>query len=148
MAKQELDKAPLFNIFFKRMNILVDRKSKVGSHKAFLKAAEHIDKNQSVFLFPEGTISKEAPKLRVFKNGAFKLAIDKQIPVVPVVFLTNWKIMQNGGFFKSNGRPGVAKIVINKPIETKGMTEQDLVSLKAKVQQVIEYELAKEYENR
>lgn len=140
MGKQELDKAPLFRIFFKEMNILVDRSSNVGSHRAFMKAGACIDKGQSVFLFPEGTISSHG-KLRGFKNGAFKLAIEKQIPIIPVTYLNNWKLLQNGGFFKAHGRPGISNVVIHEPISTVGMTEQDLVSLRAKVREVIEKEL-------
>lgn len=142
MGKQELNKAPLFRIFFKEMNILVDRASNVGSHRAFRRAGIDIDQGHSVFLFPEGTISSFG-KLRGFKNGAFKLAIEKQVPIVPVTFLNNWKLLQNGGFFKAYGRPGISRIVIHEPISTVGMTEQDLVSLRTKVYDVIQEELSK-----
>lgn len=141
MGKQELKKAPLFNIFFKKMNILVDRKSKVGSHKAFIQAGQEIEKGNSMFLFPEGTISKEPKKLKPFKNGTFKLAIDKQVPVVPITFLNNWKLLQNGGFFKANGRLGISKVIIHPPIETKGMTEVDLVSLRHQVHSIIQQDI-------
>jgi 1-acyl-sn-glycerol-3-phosphate acyltransferase len=142
MGKQELDKAPLFRIFFKEMNILVDRKSNVASHRAFMRAGSDIDRGHSVFLFPEGTISNSG-KLRGFKNGAFKLAIEKQVPVVPVTFLNNWKLLQNGGFFKSFGKPGISRVVVHEPISTIGMTEKDLVSLRTKVYDVIQAELDK-----
>ncbi|MCE3280977.1 MAG: 2-acyl-glycerophospho-ethanolamine acyltransferase [Bacteroidetes bacterium] len=128
------------------MNILVDRKSNVASHRAFMRAASDIDRGHSVFLFPEGTISNFG-KLRGFKNGAFKLAIEKQVPVVPVTFLNNWKLLQNGGFFKSFGKPGISKVVVHEPISTVGMTEQDLVSLRTKVYDVIQAELDKYNKN-
>lgn len=142
MGKQELDKAPLFRIFFKEMNILVDRSSNIGSHRAFMRAGADIDKGHSVFLFPEGTISSFG-KLRGFKNGAFKLAIEKQVPIVPITFLNNWKMLQNGGFFKAHGRPGISRVVVHEPILTAGMTEKDLVSLRTKVYDVIQEELEK-----
>jgi 1-acyl-sn-glycerol-3-phosphate acyltransferase len=140
MGKQELDKAPLFRIFFREMNILVDRSSNTASHRAFMRAGQDIDKGDSVFLFPEGTISSFG-KLRGFKNGAFKLAIDKQVPIVPVTYLNNWKLLQNGGFFKAHGRPGISRVVIHEPIPTAGMTEKDLVSLRTKVYEIIQKEL-------
>jgi 1-acyl-sn-glycerol-3-phosphate acyltransferase len=146
-GKQELNKAPLFRIFFKEMNILVDRKSRLGSHKAFVKAAHEIEMGNSMFFFPEGTISNLAPELRSFKNGAFKLALEKQVPIVPVTFLNNWKLLQNGGFFKSNGRPGVARVIIHKPVVTAGMTEEDLVPLREKIFSIINNDLKQEYEN-
>lgn len=140
MGKQELDKAPLFRIFFKEMNILVDRSSNIGSHRAFIRAGEEIDKGHSIFLYPEGTISS-AGRLRGFKNGAFRLAIEKQIPIVPVTYVNNWQLLQNGGFFKAHGRPGISRVVIGEPISTKGLTENDLVSLRTKVHEIIQTEL-------
>ncbi|HRG38172.1 MAG TPA: lysophospholipid acyltransferase family protein [Bacteroidia bacterium] len=144
MGKQELNKAPLFNIFFREMNILVDRKSAMSSHRAFLRAANELKNGNSVFLYPEGTISSSG-KLRGFKNGAFKLAIEQQVPIVPITYLNNWKLLQNGGFFKASGRPGVSRIIVHEPISTTGMTEDDLVSLRSKVHQLIADELEKKH---
>jgi 1-acyl-sn-glycerol-3-phosphate acyltransferase len=141
MGKQELNKAPLFRIFFREMNILVDRSSTMSSHRAFVRAALEIKHRHSVFLYPEGTISS-AGKLRGFKNGAFKLAIEQQVPIVPITFLNNWKLLQNGGFFKAHGRPGISRIIIHEPIPTIGMTEDDLVSLRSKVHAIISGDLA------
>jgi 1-acyl-sn-glycerol-3-phosphate acyltransferase len=141
MGKQELNKAPLFRIFFREMNILVDRSSTMSSHRAFMRAAMEIKHGHSVFLYPEGTISSGG-KLRGFKNGAFKLAIEQQVPIVPITFLNNWKLLQNGGFFKAHGRPGISRIIIHEPISTTGMTEDDLVSLRSKVHAIISGDLA------
>lgn len=140
MGKQEIDKAPLFRIFFKEMNILVDRKSISGSHKAFIRAGHEIDKGHNVFIFPEGGISSSGALLN-FKNGAFKLAIDKQIPIVPISYLNNWRRLQNGGFLKVKGGPGVSRVIVHTPIPTLGMTENDLVSLRTKVRDIIMNEL-------
>lgn len=142
MGKQELNKAPLFRIFFREMNILVDRKSTTSAHRAFMRAAAEIKSGHSVFLYPEGTISSGG-KLRPFKNGAFKLAIEQQVPIVPITFLNNWKLLQNGGFLKSHGRPGISRIVIHEPIATVGMTEDDLVSLRSRVHAIISTTLEK-----
>lgn len=132
MAKLELNKAPLFNVFFKDMQISVNRKSRSGSHKAFLRAGEEIDAGHSVFIFPEGTISSNGI-LKPFKNGPFKLAVEKQVPILPITFVNNWKLLQNGGFFKSYGRPGISKAIIHAPIQTTGMTEENIVNLRAQV---------------
>jgi 1-acyl-sn-glycerol-3-phosphate acyltransferase len=146
MGKQELRKAPLFNIFFKEMNILVDRKSKIGSHRALEEAAKKIDEGHSVVLFPEGTISREAPKLRAFKNGAFKLAIEKQVPIVPISFINNWKLLQDRPFLQGLSRPGLALVEVHRPISTKGLTLDDLLTLKAQVENVIENSLNKHHQ--
>ncbi len=132
MGKYELKKVPLFREFFRDMNIAVNRKSTTDAHKAFVKAGEEIDRGNSIYIFPEGTISSKGELIK-FKNGAFKLAIDKQVCILPVTYLNNWKILQNGGFFKSFGNPGIAKIVIHQPISTVGMTDENLVSLRTQV---------------
>ncbi len=136
LAKAELMKAPLFKLFFEGMDIPVDRKSRANAHKSIIKSAESIDKGQSMVIYPEGTISENGV-LKPFKNGAFKLAIEKQVPIVPIVHLNNWKLLQNGGYFKSNGRPGISKIVILEPIETKGLSEENLVDLRDRVHKLI-----------
>ena len=142
MAKAELLQIPLFSLFFKYMDIPVNRKSKMDSHKAFTDAGKKIDEGYSLIIYPEGSISNEGV-LKPFKNGAFKLAIEKQIPVVPIICLNNWKLLQNGGFFKSFGRPGIAHIIMGRPIETKGMTEENLVNLRDEVRNIILDELLK-----
>jgi len=140
VGKQELDKAPLFRVFFKRMNILVNRKSNVDSHRAYLHSGEKIDKGQSVFIFPEATISSSGNMIP-FKNGAFKLAIDKQVPIVPIVFYDNWKRLQNGGFFTANGSPGIVRARMLSVVHTKGMTNADLIPLREKLKGIIQESL-------
>lgn len=142
MGKAELLKIPLFKYFFVYLDIPVKRASASESHKALIKTGKAIDNNLSVVIYPEGTIGDKG-KLRAFKNGAFKLAIEKQVPIVPVVNLNNWWFLENGGFFKSNGRPGFPKIVVGDPIYTKGMTEENIVDLKEKVYTFTQNELDK-----
>lgn len=140
MGKAEIEKAPLLRIFFRDMNIYVNRKTRSGSYAAFVAAGEKLRSGQSVFIYPEGTIEARG-QLRNFKNGAFRMAIENQVPVVPVTFKNNWRLLQNGGFFKSFGRPGLAKITVHKPVPTLGMTEEDLVSLRGTVRETILREL-------
>jgi 1-acyl-sn-glycerol-3-phosphate acyltransferase len=78
-----------------------------------------------------------------FKNGAFKLAIDKQVPIVPIIFFDNWKHLQNGGFLTSNGRPGKVRALMLNAVETKGMTNADLLPLREKLRAVMQESLAK-----
>lgn len=142
MGKAEIEKAPLFRIFFRDMNIYVNRKTRTGSYAAFVAAGNKLAHGESVFIFPEGTIESKG-NLKPFKNGAFKMAIEHQVPIVPVTFKNNWRLLQNGGFFKSHGRPGRSRIVVHKPVPTKGLTEADLVSLRHTVRETILAELHK-----
>jgi 1-acyl-sn-glycerol-3-phosphate acyltransferase len=142
MGKYELLQIPLFKYFFKYLDIPVNRKSIKDSHKAFSDAGKKIDEGLSQVIYPEGTIS-EFGKLKPFKNGAFKLAIEKQVPIVPVANLNNWKYLQNGGFFKSYGSPGRPVIVVGEPIDTREMSEKNIPELKEKVHTFIAKELEK-----
>ena len=147
MAKKELLRVPLFGNFFKDMDIAVDRKSKIGSHKALIRAGQDIDKGHSVVMFPEGTIAPDAPKMRNFKNGPFKLAIDKQIPIVPITFLTNYKILPAKNNYYKHGGPGLAKVIIHKPVPTAGMGENDLIPLRENIKSIIGKAI-EDHENR
>jgi len=142
MGKYELLQIPLFKYFFVYLDIPVNRKSMKDSHKAFSDAGKKLDEGLSQVIYPEGTISEHG-KLRPFKNGAFKLAVEKQVPIVPVANLNNWKFLENGGFFKSNGRPGIPRIIVGDPISTEGMTETNIPELKEKVITFINAELKK-----
>ncbi|MDI1355426.1 MAG: lysophospholipid acyltransferase family protein [bacterium] len=144
MGKHELLKIPLFGLFFEHLDIPVNRSSITAAHKAFTIAGQKLDQGLTQVIYPEGTISTNG-KLKPFKNGAFKLAIEKQVPIVPVANLNNWWFLQNGGFFKSNGRPGIARVVVGDPISTIGLTEKDVPELKEKVHTFIQSELNKFY---
>ena len=147
MGKHQLKKIPLFKIFFKDMDIAVDRTSRMGAHRAWLRAAEELNKNRSVVMFPEGTIPCNVPTLLPFKNGPFKLAIEKQVPIVPVTFINNYKLFPELDQKGHDGGPGIAYAVIHAPIDTKGMTDQNLVHLRTQVFNTINDTL-QENENR
>ena len=75
-----------------------------------------------------------------FKDGAFKIAIEKQIPIVPVTIPYNWLILPDDG--KWSGRPHIAMAIFHEPIETRGMTLENLGELMTKTREVITKELA------
>lgn len=133
MGKQELAKLPLFGIFFREMDIAVDRSSRMASHRAWLRAAEDIDKQRPVVMFPEGTISPKAPELLAFKNGPFKLAIEKQVPILPVTFLNNYEIFPDPDQSGNDGGPSSACVIIHAPVTTTGMSDENLVPLRKQV---------------
>jgi 1-acyl-sn-glycerol-3-phosphate acyltransferase len=144
MGKAELLKVPLFKKFFARMNIPVNRKSRFDSHRAFTRAGNDIDKGISITLFPEGTIHHNECRMGRFKNGPFRLAIEKQVPIVPITFMNNWILLPDD-FHRHIGQPGIARIIMHEPIDTKGMTEANLDELKQKVYDVISAPLKKKY---
>ena len=147
MGKYELLRWPLFRIFFKGMDIAVNRGSRMEAARALRHAAEAIDRGSCIALFPEGTIPDTAPRMKHLKNGAFRLAIEKQVPIVPVTFLNHWKIFGEPTDLLSRGRPSIARAIVHPAIPTGGMTEADLVRLRMRVHDVIEAPLIKTYGN-
>jgi 1-acyl-sn-glycerol-3-phosphate acyltransferase len=145
-GKKEIEKWPLFHIFYTSgMNILVDRHNKIGALKSFKKMMAVIDDGHPLVILPEGTIPKDAPRLGEFKPGAVSIAIQKQIPIVPVTQLTNWKRLQRNGFIKGKSSPGIAEVIIHKPISTKGLTRKDAEALQNQLHDVINAPLKQLY---
>lgn len=138
IGKYELLRWPLFNIFFRDMNIAVNRGNKVEAGKAFRKAAHAIDRGTSIAIFPEGTIPDYTPRMKPFKDGAFKLAIEKQVPIVPITFIDHWRLFGEPLELLARARPGMARAVIHDAIPTSGLTELDLPELRRRVYEVIE----------
>jgi 1-acyl-sn-glycerol-3-phosphate acyltransferase len=143
MGKHELLKWPLVRMFFYEMNIAVNRTNHKAAHNALIRAAEAIDKGSCLVLFPEGTIPLNSPNLGRFKMGAFKLAIEKQVPIVPITFKNNWRLL--GDLVPGNYRasPGTAHITVHEPVITAGMGEKDLVPLRNQVYDIIHHSLSK-----
>ena len=114
------------------LDIPVDRKRPSSGKAALEEAAKRLRSGEHMIIFPEGTITSSG-KLIPFKNGPFKLALDTQVPIVPLAFKNNWKYLQNGGFFKSLGQPGFPTLTIGKPILTDASNTDSLEEIKQKV---------------
>lgn len=135
VGKKELAKMPIFGYFYKKACILVDRSSAVSRQRTMIMAAEKLAKGLSVCIFPEGGVpDNEEVVLDEFKDGAFRLAIDFEIPVVPMSFI-GLKKMFPFRFFA--GHPGVVKVYQHPFIETKGLTQRDKPELKEQTRTVI-----------
>ena len=74
---------------------------------------EELGKGNPLVIFPEGTRSEEPPTPDPFKPGAFAVAIQMQVPVLPVSFITNWKLLGRGGIFNGKAGPGISEIIID-----------------------------------
>lgn len=129
LAKKELKYVPFFGQYLYFSNaIFVDRSSSqhAQSLASLHKAAQQLLFTQSSLLvFPEGTrtLSKEH-NMRTFKKGAFHVAIEAGVPIVPVVCENHWRIYRPGVF---NG--GMCKISVLPPISTKGLSSADATRL-------------------
>ena len=126
VGKKELAKIPLFGFFYKRTSILVDRSSEKSRKAVFLRAQRRLKQGLSICIFPEGLVPDEAVVLDTFKDGAFRLAINHQIPIVPMVFLDNKKRFSYTFF---SGSPGRMRVKIHPFLETEGLTIKDTKAL-------------------
>jgi 1-acyl-sn-glycerol-3-phosphate acyltransferase len=137
MGKEELKDALVTGLFFRSVDIPVNRDSKMSSYRAFKKAGEKLQEGITLVVFPEGKIGEDyPPTLQEFKNGPFKLAIDFKIPIIPVSSSNTWEKLWDDGT-KYGTRPGICKIHVHKPIETAHLTADDTDALKEEVYGII-----------
>lgn len=150
MGKAELEKWPFVGIFFKKqMDISVNRSSVRQSALAFQKANLQLLKGNSIAIFPEGTISEKTPEMLRFKNGAFQMAINQNVEVLPITFLNNHLRLNNPEKMFSKNLPGITRVIIHKPISVKGgKLKEDLVFLRENTFKTIQTELFRYYEYR
>jgi len=139
VGKAELGKLPIFGFFYKRTCILVDRSNPESRKAVFAEAERRLHLGLSVCIFPEGKVpDDESIVLDQFKNGVFILAIEHQIPIVPMTFY-DCKKRFSYTFF--SGKPGVLRVKIHKFIETKGLKIADKKEINKKAFETIYNEL-------
>ncbi len=134
VGKKELAKIPLFGFFYKRTCILVDRSSPESRRAVFLRAQKRLKQGLSICIFPEGGVPDESILLDEFKDGAFRLAINHQIPIVPLTFADNKKRFSYTFF---SGGPGKMRAKIHKFIPTEGLTTDDTRALNESSREII-----------
>nr|WP_169712729.1 lysophospholipid acyltransferase family protein [Algoriphagus faecimaris] len=138
IGKASIRKAPLFGYYFKNLHIAVDRSKIKSRAETMRRAGVALEQKSSIVLFPEGGIyTTEPPKMVPFKNGAFRLAIEKQIPIIPVTLSFNHLILPEDGRFLLDFKK--AKMVIHEGIIPNGASTEE--SLKEKCFQVIQNQL-------
>lgn len=139
IGKAELLKNPITGFFFKRIDIPINRESKISSFKAFKKCKEELTNGNSVAVFPEGGISDEyPPQLGEFKIGAFKLALDTQTSILPIIIHDTWKSCWDDGSIYGT-TPGKSHISILSPIDSSTFNSAE--KLQEKVHQKIKNRL-------
>jgi len=134
VAKKELVKIPIFGwCLVTTGQIIIDRGNRERAVASLRKAAARIRGGASVIIFPEGTRSPDG-SLRAFKSGPFHLAIESQVPIIPITVSGSQRITPKGSL---RVRSGTVKIVFGKPIPTRGVTLAERNQLKARVREAI-----------
>ncbi len=131
LAKKEMAAIPIFGFVYKQLTILVDRSSTHSRSKS-LRLMWRIIKNEShITIFPEGTFNETETPLKSFYDGAFRLAINTQTPILPLILPDTIKRWHFSGWYKL--WPGRNRAIFLHPVPTTGMTMADLPALKEKV---------------
>ena len=139
VGKKELAKIPIFGFFYRKTCILVDRKSQQSRQAVFNEAERRLKQGNSICIFPEGGVpDDENIILDEFKEGAFKLAIDHQIPIAPLTFHDTKKRFS---YTFLSGSPGKLRVTIHDFIPTEGRTQKERKELKQQTHQIILDEL-------
>lgn len=137
MGKEELVDGLVTRLFFRTVDIPVNRESKIASFRAFKVAMERLGNGMTVIIFPEATIPDlYPPQLHSFKNGPFRMAIELKVPIIPVTSQNTWEIFWDDGS-KYGSKPGVCDIFVHKPIETAHLTIDDADALRDEVHAII-----------
>ena len=139
LSKIEMFKIPVVGWLMRLAgDIPVTRGERSSGADALTQCADRLSKKVSVMIFPEGTRSKDG-QLQPFKDGAFRLAIDCQVPILPLAVHGTKTALR-----KNDWRLGLAdaEVRVLEPIDTTGMTIDDLDTLKDKVRSRIADELA------
>ncbi len=144
VGKKSLAKLPVFGWIYKRTMILVDRSSKKSSYNAFKKASERVNEGVGITIYPEGGIPDNSVKLQKFKNGAFRMAIEQNVDMVPVSFIDNKKRFPCGMLA---GSPGLLRVYVHKPIIAGTYNIQTINEFKSHVFNALEQKI-NEYESR
>jgi 1-acyl-sn-glycerol-3-phosphate acyltransferase len=133
LGKAELLQNPVTKLFFKSIDIPVLRSSKISAYRAYQKSAQVLAEGKALVIFPEGGISEQYPPvLQPFKSGSFRLAIEKKVPIVPVVIHGAWEYLWDDGF-KKGSRPGTIEVEFLRPVDVENYTLEQADVLGQKV---------------
>ena len=137
VARKEVFKTPIMGQAMRVTGqVSIDRSNRDQAIQSLSQAAKQISKGRTVLVFPEGTRSKDG-QLQVFKKGGFMLALEAQVPIIPVGVSGTRGVVPRGEW---RFQPGVVGISMGEPIETKGLTVEDRETLMSRVREALDEE--------
>ncbi|MEN9722812.1 MAG: hypothetical protein RJB38_798 [Pseudomonadota bacterium] len=128
IGKREIAWIPVFNLFYYAAgNIFLHRRKRIKAIAGITEAGSKVrERGLSVLIFPEGTRNRTGHGLLPFKKGAFHLAVEAGIPIVPLVASPLSAVLD---YRERRLSPGVIRVRVLDPIETRGLKRQDLDGL-------------------
>jgi len=142
LGKVEMARVPVFGFIYRNAIVTVDRSNAEKRAKSVRILKSVIKKGISIFIFPEGTFNETHKPVKEFFDGAFRIAIETQTPIKPLLFLDAYDRMHYRSVFSLN--PGRSRSVFLEDIPVTGLTSADLPKLKQQVYELMEKKL-KEY---
>ena len=136
LGKAELGAIPVFGFIVKHAAVSVDRKNPVNRAKSVLTLKSIIRRNISVLICPEGTFNETHAPLKEFYEGAFKIAIETQTPIKPILILDTYDRLNYKNIFSLS--PGRSRAVFLQETNTAGLTTDDASFLKDKIYKQME----------
>lgn len=130
LGKIEMLKIPVFGWIYKRLVVMIDRSSRESRDHSVAELRKDLADGQSILIFPEGTMNKSNQPLNPFYDGAFRLAIETQTPILPFAILNSRDHLPRTNPLLLY--PGMIKTVFGEAIEVKGLVAEDLEELKQK----------------
>lgn len=140
VGKSQLAGIPLFGYMYTRIHVTVNRQSVRSRGQTLAQARAELERGFNLAFFPEGGILlSQYPQMVPFKDGAFRLAAEKNLPIVPVSLPTNYQILADDDFM--NIKRTKCAIIYHPPVYPKGSTEADIKQLKKDVFDVLQNHL-------
>lgn len=136
LGKYEMVKYPIFGLIYRMVVVLVDRSSPERRAQSVRDLKAALKKHISIFIFPEGTFNETGDPLKSFYDGAFRIAIETQTPIKPMLFVDTIKRMHYKNIWQLT--PGICRTIYLDEIKVEGYTMKDLPALKQKVYEVME----------
>ena len=139
LGRSEMSKLPFFGFIYRNAIVTVNRSSPEHRAKSVRILKSVVRKGISIFIFPEGTLNETRQPLKEFYDGAFRIAIETQTPIKPVLFLDSFKRLSYESLLSLN--PGKSRSVFLKEISVEGLESKDVNTLKQRVFSLMEQKL-------
>jgi 1-acyl-sn-glycerol-3-phosphate acyltransferase len=136
LGKVEISKIPLLGFMYKHAVIMVKRDDAEDRARSVADLKAAINDNISIILAPEGTFNMTTKPLTRFYDGAFRIAIQTQTPIKPLLFLDTYDRLNYNSLFSV--KPGKSRVVYLDEVSVEGYTIDDVAALRQKVYDIME----------
>lgn len=141
LGKYEMVRYPVFGLIYRAAVILVDRTSAEKRSKSVRAMKKALEKNISIFIFPEGTFNETDRPLKAFYDGAFRLAVETRTPIKPVLFIDTIERLPPDQFLQLTA--GTSRVVFMDDINVENYSLKEINLLKEHVHNLMKTAILK-----